>query len=57
MIIEIISYLIIHGISTIGVIVIFLIRNEHRITKIESDLTNLKTSHNVLTKYGTIGHL
>ena len=50
------TYLIVHGISTVGAIVIFLIRNEHRITKVETTLNNLKDSHDQITHYGTIGH-
>ena len=33
-----VSYLVIHGITTIGTIILFLIRNEHRITKLETRL-------------------
>ena len=50
------TYLIVHGISTIGAVIVFLIRNEHRITKLETTLNNLKDSHDQLTDYGTIGH-
>ena len=50
------SYLIIHGVSTVGAILIFLIRNEHRITQLETNLNNLKKSHDVLTDHGTIRH-
>jgi hypothetical protein len=50
------TYLIIHGVSTIGAIVIFLIRNEHRVTKVETTLNNLKESHDALTSHGTIQH-
>ena len=50
------TYLIIHGVSTVGAIAIFLIRNEHRITKVETTLNNLKDSHDQLTGHGTIGH-
>lgn len=50
------AYLIIHGVSTIGLIVIFLIRNEHRVTKVETTLNNLKESHDALTSHGTIQH-
>ena len=50
------TYLWVHGISTVGAIVIFLIRNEHRITKLETTLKNLKDSHDALTDYGTIRH-
>ena len=50
------TYLVIHGLSTIGAIVIFLIRNEHRITKVETTLNNLKDSHDQITSHGTIGH-
>ena len=50
------TYLAIHGVSTIGTVVIFLIRNEHRITRLETTLNHLKESHDVLTEHGTIGH-
>lgn len=50
------TYLAIHGISTIGAVVVFLIRNEHRVTKLETTLNNLKESHDTLTEHGTIGH-
>lgn len=50
------SYLIIHGVSTVGTIIVFLIRNEHRLTKLETSLNHLKESHDALTDYGTIGH-
>lgn len=50
------TYLLVHGISTVGGIVFFLIRNEHRITRVETTLNNLKTSHDVLTEHGTIPH-
>lgn len=52
----ILTYLIIHGVSTIGAIMLFLIRNEHRITKVETFLNNLKESHDILTDHGTIRH-
>lgn len=50
------TYLLVHGLSTIGAVVIFLIRNEHRVTKLETTLNNLKESHDTLTDHGTIGH-
>ena len=50
------TYLLVHGISTIGAVVIFLIRNEHRVTKLETTLNNLKESHDRLTNHGTIHH-
>ena len=50
------AYLIVHGVSTVGAIIIFLIRNEHRITKLEVTLDSLKTSHDVLTGRGTVSH-
>lgn len=49
-------YLGIHGITTVGSVIVFLIRNEHRITKLEVEHNNLKDSHDVLTNYGTIPH-
>lgn len=49
-------YLGIHGLTTVGSIIIFLIRNEHRLTKLEVSHDNLKTSHDVLTSHGTISH-
>lgn len=49
-------YLIFHAIVTLGVLIGFLIRNEHRITVIEVNLNNLKTSHDVLTHHGTVPH-
>jgi NADH:ubiquinone oxidoreductase subunit 2 (subunit N) len=52
----ILYYLLIHGVSTIGAIIVFLIRNENRLTKLETSLNGLKTSHDVLTNHGTIGH-
>lgn len=50
------TYLVIHGVSTVGAIVVFLIRNEHRITKVETSLGSLKESHDTLTDHGTIRH-
>ena len=50
------TYLVIHGISTIGAVLVFLIRNEHKVTKLETTLNNLKESHDTLTEHGTIGH-
>lgn len=50
------TYLLVHGLSTIGAVVIFLVRNEHRVTKLETTLNNLKESHDTLTDHGTIGH-
>lgn len=43
------SYLIIHGIATVGSVVVFLIRNEHRITKLETTLALLKEQHDRYT--------
>ena len=34
----ILYYLLIHGVSTIGAIIVFLVRNEHRLTKLETTL-------------------
>lgn len=50
------AYLIAHGVSTVGAIIVFLVRNEHRITKLETSLNNLKESHDALTDHGTIRH-
>jgi hypothetical protein len=50
------GYLIIRGIITVGVVISFLIRNEHRITKLEVEHNNLKDSHDTLTSHGTIPH-
>ena len=50
------TYLIAHGVSTVGAIIVFLVRNEHRVTKLETSLNNLKESHDVLTDHGTIRH-
>lgn len=50
------TYLIVHGFSTIGVVVIFLIRNEHRVTKVETTLNILKETHDAITSHGTIQH-
>ena len=50
------TYLAIHGVSTIGTIIVFLIRNEHRITRLETRLNHLKESHDVLTDHGTMRH-
>ncbi len=49
-------YLVIHGVSTIGAIIVFLIRNEHRLTKLETSYTNLKDQHDAITSVGTKGH-
>lgn len=51
------TYLAVHGISTIGAVVVFLIRNEHRITKIETRLDYLEKSHDTLTTKGTNPHI
>ena len=50
------AYLIVHGVSTVGAIIIFLIRNEHRITKLEVSHDSLKASHDALTRHGTVSH-
>lgn len=36
------AYLILHGVATVGAMVVFLMRNEHRITKIETTLSLLE---------------
>lgn len=51
------GYLIAHGITTVGAIIIFLVRNEHRITKLEANHSNLKDQHDILTAMGTTPHL
>ena len=56
MISELTTYLLIHGVLTVGSVLAFFIRNEHRITKLEVSHDNLKTSHDVLTGHGTISH-
>jgi hypothetical protein len=53
---ELLIYLAIHGTATVGSLVAFMVRNEHRITRIETKLENLEKSHNMLTDHGTIGH-
>jgi len=50
-------YLAIHGFSTVGAIIIFLIRNENRLTKVEITLQLLKDQHDKITKYGTLPHI
>jgi NADH:ubiquinone oxidoreductase subunit 2 (subunit N) len=52
----ILYYLLIHGVSTIGAIIVFLIRNENRLTKLETSLNGLKESHDLLTDHGTMRH-
>ena len=49
-------YLGLHAATTVGTVVIFLIRNEHRITKIETRLDYLEKSHDTLTARGTVPH-
>jgi len=48
----IILYLLVHGITTVGSIMLFFIRNEHRITKIETKLDYLERSHGLLMATG-----
>jgi len=50
------TYLVGHGIATLGAIILFLIRNEHRITKVETAFNLLKESHDTLTNHGTKPH-
>lgn len=50
------GYLLVHGVSTIGAIIIFLIRNEHRLTETETTLKLLKDQHDIITGRGTIPH-
>ncbi len=49
------SYLLVHGVSTIGAIIVFLVRTEHRITKLETTLKDLKDIHDSIMLYGP-GH-
>lgn len=46
------SYLIIHGITTVGAILVFFIRNEHRMTKTETTLDLLLKDHDRRTAQG-----
>lgn len=50
------TYLWVHGLSTIGAIIVFLVRTEHRITVVETKLGLLKESHDHLTGHGQVGH-
>ena len=43
------AYLIIHGVTTLGAMVTFLVRNEHRITRLETTVTLLKEQHDRYT--------
>lgn len=49
-------YLAVHGVTTLGTVIIFLIRNEHRLTRLETKQEALEKQHNVLTAYGTKPH-
>jgi hypothetical protein len=49
-------YLVAHAITTLGALAGFFIRNEHRITKLETSLSALKDQHDALTGIGTIPH-
>ena len=49
-------YMIIHGLTTVGGLFTFLIRNENRMTKIETRLDVLGKQHDRLTNYGTDFH-
>ena len=49
-------YLIIHGITTIGAVVAFLLRTEHRMTRTETRLDTIEKQHNVMTAYGLVPH-
>ena len=42
MIAELTTYLLVHGIITVGSVLTFFIRNEHRITKVETTVALLK---------------
>lgn len=50
------TYLLLHGVSTIGAIILFLIRTEHRITKLETRLDDLKEEHDKITSLNTKHH-
>lgn len=48
-------YLTIHGITTVGAIIGFFIRNEHRITKLETTLDILHREHTrIMSQHGHI---
>ena len=49
-------YLIFHGVVTLGALIGFLIKNDHRITTVEVELRALKESHDTLTHHGTLPH-
>jgi len=49
-------YLVAHAATTLGALIGFLIRNEHRVTKLETSLSALKESHDTLTNKGTSRH-
>lgn len=46
-------YLGLHAATTVGTVVVFLVRNEHRITKMETRLDYLEKSHDAYTAKGT----
>ena len=46
-------YLIIHGLSTVGAVIVFMLRNEHRVTKLDTNLDRIMREHDDITrKYG-----
>jgi len=49
-------YLAVHGVTTVGSLIAFLIRNEHRLTRLETKQESLEKQHNALTSYGTKPH-
>ena len=53
---DLLIYLAIHGTATVGSLVAFMVRNEHRITRIETKLETLELQHYALTKDGTTPH-
>ena len=40
-----IIYLLIHGISTLGVLFMFFLRIEHRLTRVETKMENIEKGH------------
>jgi hypothetical protein len=49
-------YLLIHGITTIGAVIMFLLRTENRLTKTETRLDTIERQHNAITAYGMSPH-
>ncbi len=44
-------YFVVHGVATVGATVAFLIRNEHRMTVLETKLNRLQQEHDNLTSF------